>query len=334
MDRNKPNYTVTLRVKPLLVKKPKNQNIQIVVNPSSGKVQNISNIKVKHVNQINQTNQPIDTKKKPVRLNNNTPPKPAKPANAAVSRYCNRAKNKPTKVKFLTRDIDENSKAKIKQLKDIGRSRILVIVGNGPSINEIKLEEVKNLEGVDFLSINKPDSRLWPTKYWAFFDASQLRRHEELWNSYTGVMFNSTAIRKSKENSLQVKNLGGKGFSSDLMKGLHIGRSSVYAAMQIALWMNYNHVYIIGCDMDPNGINGKLHFYGTNPDVNPDIRKDRFKKEAEYYDFAANALNAEERSRFTFCSSYNNWSFVNKFGKIDHKNFNDAIKHKIQIICK
>ncbi len=70
--------------------------------------------------------------------------------------------------------------------------------------------------------------------------------------------------------------------------------------MQIAYWMNYDHIYLFGVDMNPAGIDGKLHFYGDNPDVEPSIRKDRFEKEATYYSHAAEILTEEERAKYTF----------------------------------
>jgi hypothetical protein len=89
--------------------------------------------------------------------------------------------------------------------------------------------------------------------------------------------------------------------------------------MQIALWMNYDEIYIFGCDMNPEGIDGALHFYGKNPDVDPSVRKTRFKNEAEHYDLAADSLDAGIRRRFIFCTEYNPWNFVNKFGSMSHK---------------
>lgn len=103
------------------------------------------------------------------------------------------------------------------------------------------------------------------------------------------------------------------------MKGIHIGRSSVFASMQIAAWMNYNHVFILGCDMNAAGLNGKLHSYGTNPDVPPDVRVKRFSKEAESYDRAADLMTEPERRRFTFCSEYNHWPFIQKYNHMSHK---------------
>ena len=281
--------------------------IKIVVNPSKRQATNLNNLK-KHQTQQIQIRQPAA-------ISN-----PQIPQNAAVSKQhlINNKVNKQSKIKYITRDISPESIPKIKQLKNHGNNKILIIIGNGPSINEIPLEQLKDNQHIHTLSINKPDSRLWPTTAWAFFDQSQLRRNEDLWNGYDGIIFNSTAIKRQKNNSIQIKNLGGKGFSKDLSKGLHIGRSSVFAAMQIGCWMGYDHIYIVGVDMNPQ-TQGPLHFYGTNPDVDPNIRKDRFKKEAEYYDYAADLLNGEERNKFTFCSSENPWEFVNKFNKLDHK---------------
>ena len=126
---------------------------------------------------------------------------------------------------------------------------------------------------------------------------------------------------------MHFKNIGGKGFSRDASKGIYIGRSSVYAAMQIAMWMEYDKVYIFGCDMNPDGLNGKLHFYGDNPDVEPSIRKNRFKDEAAHYNHAAAMLSPEERSRFVFCTDYNPWDFVKEFEQMSHK---DAVTYIIE----
>jgi len=152
-----------------------------------------------------------------------------------------------------------------------------------------------------------------------------------LWTSYGGYIFNSTAIKRQKEKSMQFKNLGGHGFSRDMSKGLHIGRSSVYASMQIALWMAYEHIYIFGCDMNPAGLNGKLHFYGVNPDVDPHNRAERFQKEAEHYDTAAKALSPEERAKFTFCTEYNPWQFVDSFNKMSHKDVSKILEHAAKL---
>lgn len=228
-------------------------------------------------------------------------------------------KRSPAKkgVKYITQDVSGFELEKLRNVRGRGRGRILVIVGNGPSVNEMALDMLTGHPAIDIMSINRPDRRIWPTAYWAFFDLSQLRRNADLWDNYGGVVFNSTSIKQRRPNSIQVKNLGGMGFSHDLMKGLHIGRSSVYAAMQIALWLDFAHVYIVGIDMTDVG--GQLHFYGNNPDVAPDKRLERFDREAEYYADAAETMPEHERMKFTFCSSYNKYSFISKFNVLDHR---------------
>ncbi len=238
-------------------------------------------------------------------------------------------KKKNTKLQYISQDISNESKEKIKKLYGRGNGRILVIIANGPSINQIDLGRLRGLPKVDTLSINKPDMRIWPTTYWAFCDPSQYNAHVGLWNDYSGIILNSTAISHQKENSLQIRNIGGPGFSKDLLKGFHVGRSTTYANMQTALWMGYDKVYIFGIDMCE--VDGQLHFYGVNPAVEPSVRNGRFQKEAEFYAHAAELLNDSERSKFVFCSSYNPWGFVDKYCKLDHK---IAIDYIINNHCK
>jgi hypothetical protein len=71
--------------------------------------------------------------------------------------------------------------------------------------------------------------------------------------------------------------------------------------------------------MNPAADLGKLHFYGTNPDVLPETRAKRFDKEAEYFMTAWETMNDVERFKFVFCSSVNPWPFAKMFENRDHK---------------
>jgi hypothetical protein len=313
MDRRLPRVVPPLIKKQTVVKLP--TQVKIVIQPSK-------NRSVIHNNPIPEPPKPANAV--PVR----TPEKiDLNQRNVVTQRQHSLTKKTPKKtgVRYITTEVAQDSIEKVKSLKNKGVGRLLIIVGNGPTLNEIPTERLRNHSHIDVMSVNKPDKRLWPTKFWSFFDMSQFRRNEDLWNSYDGIIINSTAIKRQKQSGLQVKNLGGKGFSRDLVRGLHIGRSSVFASMQLAYWINYSHVYILGCDMNPDGIDGKLHFYGTNPDVDPAVRKERFGKEAEYYDHAAEILSHDERTKFTFVSSVNNWPFVLRFNKMEHEGSVDKI---------
>lgn len=78
--------------------------------------------------------------------------------------------------------------------------------------------------------------------------------------------------------------------------------------------------------MNAEGINGKLHFYGVNPDVEPKIRAQRFEAESKFYEHAAEVLTESERSKFTFCSQgINPWPFIDKFQSCVHTDAVDKI---------
>lgn len=225
-------------------------------------------------------------------------------------------KRGPT-VTRITSDVSPQDILETQRIKGVGKGRILVILGNGPSLAEIDTSKLRDLDFVDTMMVNKPDERCWPTTYWTFFDPSQLNRNKQKWDTYTGIAFNSAAIKGDRAKTIKFRNINSGGFQRNLTKGLHIGRSSVYASIQIAMWLGYERIYIIGCDM--TDVNGKLHYYGSNPDVTAEERKRRFENEAKCYNDAASVLSESERSNIIFCSSYLKYQFVNKFHKIDHK---------------
>jgi len=240
-------------------------------------------------------------------------------------------KRKQPIIRHVSRDISPASKRRLQEVRGAGKGKVLIIIGNGPSILEIELAKLKSNPKIDMMSINKPDNRVWPTRHWLFCDGSQLKRNRDTWEQYGGTVFNTTAI-ESRSNSIQIKNLGGEGFSRDLLKGFNVGRSSVYAAMQVALWLDYDHIYIVGVDMCAVRIDGKemMHYYGINPDVRPEHRAKRFDNEAKFYNFASRNLSDPIRARFTFCSSYLKYEFADKFRKIDHKKAAATILQEIK----
>lgn len=204
----------------------------------------------------------------------------------------------------------------ILRLKGIGIGRILVILACGPSVNEVPIEKLNNNPKIDIMCINKPNPKVWPSKYWGFCDQTQYSHNLNYWEGYTGTIINASSVRARHRNQILIRNISGTGFSKDLVKGFHIGRSTTYANMQTALWMEYPKVFIFGCDMA--AVNGSLHYYGQNPDVANNNRIERFKQEAESYEFAGKTLQLEERNRFVFCSNYNTFNFINNFQRMDH----------------
>lgn len=212
----------------------------------------------------------------------------------------------------------------VEDLRGAGTGRILVMVACGPSIMEADLPKLKGHPLIDIMSINKPDPRLYPTKYWVFCDQSQYTRNQEAFEKYTGTLINAWSVRARHNNQILIRNKSGKGFSKNLSQGYYIGRSTTFANMQTAYWMNYDKVYIFGCDMCQPPNFKDLHFYGVNQDVDPSIRVKRFVREAEHYAAGAKQLGPDERKKFVFCSAYNDWPFIKDFASMDHR---EAVDH-------
>lgn len=241
-----------------------------------------------------------------------------------------RAKNRGLSRQISSRAHDRRNKHQaqytrsIQQLKNVGVGRFLIMIACGPSILETDLTKLKDHPFIDMMSINKPDPRLHPTKWWVFCDQSQYRRNRNTFDNYPGTVINAWSVRARHKNQILVRTKPNKGFSKDLIQGYHIGRSTTFANMQTAFWMNYDKIFIFGCDMAPTA--GKqLHFYGTNPDVGPNMRVKRFAKEAEHYLEGAKQLTPQERMKFYFCSSYNQWPFIDYFKRMDHIEAPDKI---------
>lgn len=219
----------------------------------------------------------------------------------------------------------ERYRVAIEKLRGVGKGRVLIMVACGPSVLEVDFSPLKGHPLIDFMTINRPEPRLHPTRYWAFCDHSQYTRSKDLFESYTGIVINAWGVRARHPNQVLVRNMQGKyGFSKDLLKGYFIGRSTTYANMQTAHWMDYDKVFIFGCDMCKPPNSDKLHFYGVNQDVDPSIRMKRFEQEAQHYLEGARILSAQEREKFVFCTAYNPWPFMQHFPKLDHR---EAVAH-------
>lgn len=236
----------------------------------------------------------------------------------------------PPVVTSLQAELTPDQVQTIRNLRGTGLGKYLVILGNGPSLSDIDTTKLKNVESLYLCTINVPDERCWPTNYWAFYDRTQYHRHKERYHSYTGTLFNSTGIKESNQHSIKFRNISGIGFSQDPSKGIYIGMSSVYATLQIATYMTFNKIFVVGCDMNPNVDVGRTHFYGVNPDVVPQERRNRFEKEANWYNHMAENVDASIRNKIVFCSKgLNTWPFMNSFHSVTPSETVDFITKEV-----
>lgn len=258
------------------------------------------------------------------------PAGPAIPGNqpAAINRPVNCPRKQPIvmKANYPTKATPNSTLA----LKGMGVGKILIMIAAGPSVNEVDFTRLKDHPLIEFMCINQPYQKLWPTKYWAFCDHSQYKRNTPIWDEFKGIIINSTNVRARKGGQYILNSRPGKGFALDVTHGYHIGRSSTYANMQVAYFMGFNKIYIFGVDMCEVG--GIMHYYGQNPDVPNERRKERFSAEAENYLWAGKNLSEDVRQRFIFCSSYNPWEFLDHFQRLDQKTAVDNILEFIETL--
>ena len=216
-----------------------NQNIvvkPIAIKPIQSPIKrSLSPAKTRTIQILHQPRVRSAVSKKPlITFRPTTPRPPIRPVRHTLLA----TKQRTARVLIAKPPSQEPSNTAAFQIHNRGIGKILIIVGNGPSHKEAALPKLKNISNIDIMSINKPDERLWPTNYWLFVDNSQVRRHQSLLTGYKGTLINSSAIRSVKSN-IRIKSLHGNGFSLNLHKGMYIGKSSVYAAIQVGIWMGY-----------------------------------------------------------------------------------------------
>lgn len=229
----------------------------------------------------------------------------------------------PLKKPLLNRRGNSTTRFKIPQppmrsdyssvaaLKDIGLNKDLIIVGNGPSKASVPLELLKDY---DIISVNRPDLRIWPTKYWVLCDKAQYKWNQEYADTYKGTLIAGANVLAPQ--STRIGSIGGKGFAFNPLNGVYIGRSTVYVSMQLAVYMGYRRIYIFGHDQSDAGT-GKFYEWGSNPFVKDSERSRRFQREAESFTWASQNLIESIRKRFFFCSKWNPFPYIDKFNRLD-----------------
>lgn len=293
----------------------------IKLNDNTRRIVSVDNPKSHKINKIHKIDVPAPRVpiKQPKKVSNVANIKPIKINQARIV--------KPIKNKSINIVKDKKHDQKILNIKNCGVGKILVMVACGPSVSEIDITKLVNNDSIHIMVINKPIMKINP-EYWAFCDNSQYVRNKDVFNSYGKLTITSSSVRAQKQNQIIIRPVHGEGIKRDLRDGYVIGRSSVYANIQVALWMNYDKIFIFGVDMCE--VNGKLHHYGVNPDVSQAERIKRFGYEEYHYNIMSEKMPEDLRNKIYFCSSYNKRKFVDKFNKLDHKLAIEEILKNVQ----
>lgn len=141
----------------------------------------------------------------------------------------------------------------LRLLKNRHKSERVVIVCNGPSLNKMDLSFLKNehVIGLNKIYLGFKKYKFYP-KYYVAVNEKVLRQSYQEINALTCVKFLSNrAVELFNENSLtHIINTSNpkERFFKDISKGLEEGWTVTYAALQIAYYLGFKQVIIIGMD--------------------------------------------------------------------------------------
>ncbi len=149
----------------------------------------------------------------------------------------------------------------VRNLKDIHKKQKCIIVGNGPSLRMEDLEKISDLNIDTFglnLIYNVYSMTKWRPTYYIISDYKILRTYwEELKQlEHTNMFIKNFFCINEKEffdksiyfSGYARRTYNNPQFSCDVSKVVYSGYSVMFDALQIAVYMGYSEIYLIGAD--------------------------------------------------------------------------------------
>lgn len=196
--------------------------------------------------------------------------------------------------------LDPTSIVLLESLRDKHRGETVVIVGNGPSLNDTDLDQ---LSGVPTFAVNGifyADERLPnPITYYVVEDTSVFRENTNEIKAYrTDTKLFPTLYKRDFEAEELSPEIGffrmnagfyGRGtgtechprFSTDPCQRVYCGQSVTIINLQLAYWMGFSRVVLIGMDFSytiPDDVDRKGDVLTSNSDDVNHFHKDYFGK--------------------------------------------------------
>lgn len=183
-----------------------------------------------------------------------------------------------TRFRLASKGIYINSnEKKLKQLKNKYTGKRCVIIGNGPSLNELDLTLLKNeyTFGVNAIYLNYDKMQFSPTFYVvedylvAEDRASEINSYNKSQVKFFGTYLDYILKKDEKTINLNVPitSYGKKHFkpyfATDCIRRIGVGGTVTYMCLQLAYYMGFTEVYMIG--FDHNYTVPKGQDYDKNP---------------------------------------------------------------------
>lgn len=145
-----------------------------------------------------------------------------------------------------------SSRIALDQVRHIGAGRQCVVIGNGPSL---KRTDLSLLRSVDTFGLNRLYllfSRLgWGTTYHVAVNRLVVQQCRQELLAVPGRLFSTWSNGKdlaSRGDAVFLDTLPGPLFSRDPRYGVWEGATVTYVALQLAYWMGYRDVVLVGVD--------------------------------------------------------------------------------------
>lgn len=146
------------------------------------------------------------------------------------------------------------------KFKDIHKGERCFIIGNGPSLRMDDLDTLHDHNeicfGVNRIYLSYPNTK-WRPNYYVAVDALIVQNDRQKIQSMEETKFIRHFYKMDnmweKESEYEFCGLtarpGEPQFSLDIVDGVYIGNTVVYDAIQIAVYMGFEEIYLLGVDM-------------------------------------------------------------------------------------
>jgi len=205
--------------------------------------------------------------------------------------------------------------SKLKKLKDTHKGDRCFIVGTGPSL---KMEDLEKIKGEYSFSVNSivlsfPDTTWRPT-YYAIQDNDGYKKLKDaIKEAKMPFIFNGVS-KKKLTPEMDVDNIpfpvnlldhGKKNpehitkFSNNAFKVVYDGHSITYSAMELAVYMGFTEIVLLGVDCDYSKAVNHIKAYSVQEDVNAAyLMRESYKVARRYADeHGIRILNATRNAK-------------------------------------
>lgn len=154
---------------------------------------------------------------------------------------------------FLPFGFYRDNRKKLKALKNIHKGERCFIVCNGPSLKDIDFNLLKGeyTMGMNRIYLMKEQNGFEPTYLGCVDEKTQIRQFNEDLNQLTMpcfFTFNTRNLFSKRDNQIFIKQRFSPKFQRNCSNLLGAGGTVTYVMIQLAFYMGFNEVYIIGKD--------------------------------------------------------------------------------------